>query len=462
MMGGRGNKPIRAHISTMGCPKNLVDSEAAAGVLIGAGCELTDDPAEADLLLVGACSFLQSSWRDTLEEIERLAAFKERGGDKRLVLMGCLPLHRNVDLEKTLPEVDHIVPTGAHERLAGLVDSWRDRGIHKRGLVDGTGADRFAGFENRAPLTPGHTAYVKIAEGCNRKCSFCAIPAIRGRQIVRPTPSIVREVAGLVDRGVKEVTLLSQDIVSYRDDGRDFVDLVDEIVTTGVEWVRVFYLHPAGLTLDRVTRLFAHESVVKYLEMPVQHVSDRLLTKMRRSHDRRRIEDLIGGIRAEFPEAVIRSEVIAGFPGETDVEFDELLRFVEQIEFDSLGVFPYSPEPGTEAEGLGDSLPEPIIRQRVEEVVAVQEAVSFGVQARRVGKTYDVLVDRACGPDEDVFVDGSRAASHAGRFYGQAPEIDGEVFVASSGVTVGEFVRVRITESDLFDLKGEVTADASS
>jgi ribosomal protein S12 methylthiotransferase len=438
----------------MGCPKNLVDSEASAAVLYRAGCELTDEPSDADVLLVGACSFLKSSWSETVEEVERLAAYKE-GSDKRLVLMGCLPVHRGIDLRDALPDVDHFVPTGAHERLEQLVESWQesrggeDAASPPSRFVDGAGTDRFAAFVNRPLLTPSHTAYVKIAEGCNRRCSFCAIPSIRGRQVARPISEVVREVDGMVARGVREVTLLSQDLVSYRDDGGGFADLVGEVAKTGVDWIRLFYLHPAGLSIDRVRQLFEHDAVVRYMEMPIQHVSDELLAMMRRSHDRAHLEGLISGIREEFPDAVIRSEVIVGFPGETDAHFEELLRFVSEIEFDSLGVFPYSPEPGTEAEGFADAIPDVEVRHRVEELTAAQEAVSFGVQAARVGKSLDVLVDRRCEPDEQP------VGGVAGRFYGQAPEIDGEVFVASPAAKIGEFVRVRITDCDVFDLRGE-------
>jgi ribosomal protein S12 methylthiotransferase len=463
---------LRAYISTMGCPKNLVDSEAAASVMASAGCEITADPSSADVLLVGACSFLDSSWRDTVEEINRLAAIKRAGNGGWLVLMGCLPKHRGDDLEGMLPDVDYFLPTGAHERLAGLVQSWREErdggippGSGNAGsrTVDCAGADRFAAFEDRILFTPSHTAYVKIAEGCNRRCSFCAIPAIRGRQHTRPAASIVREVEGLVERGVKEITLLSQDVVSYRDGGRRFVDLVDEIVNTGIEWIRVFYLHPSGLELEDVERLFRHESVVRYLEVPVQHASNRVLEAMRRGHDRPHVERLVAGIRSRFPEAVIRSEVIVGFPGETERDFEELLEFVEEIGFDSLGFFPYSREPGTEAAALGGIVPERIVRQRVEELNRVQEAISFGVQAGRVGETYTVLVDRKCEPFEDAFADADASTgAHAGRFYGQAPEIDGEVFVATDDVVVGEFARVRITESGVFDLKGTLLRDSSA
>ena len=458
MTGGRDKKKLRAYITTMGCSKNLVDSEAAAAVIGRAGCELTGDPSQADVLLVGACSFLASSWSDTVEEVERLAGYKSSGKDgAKLVLMGCLPVHHGMDLEKALPDVDHFVPTGAHERLAGLVESWRggaDVPPSPR-LIDGEGADRFASFEERIPLTPAHTAYVKVAEGCNRNCSFCAIPTIRGRQLSRPGDAIVREVEHMVGRGVREVTLLSQDIVSYKDGGAGFVDVVERIAKTGIDWVRLFYLHPMGLTLDHVRRLFLHEAVVKYLEMPVQHASDSMLKRMRRSHDRGHLERLIGGVRAEFPDVVIRSEVIAGFPGETDREFEELLAFVEEMEFDSLGIFPYSREPGTEAAALEGGVPDAVIRQRVEDLAAAQEAVSFGVQAARVGKSFDILVDRQCGPDEES------AGSVAGRFYGQALDIDGEVFVESREAVVGEFVRVRITDSGVFDLTGVPESGAS-
>jgi ribosomal protein S12 methylthiotransferase len=455
---GGKRKALRAYISTMGCPKNLVDSEAAAAVLFRAGCELTEEPSEADVMLVGACSFLSSSWHETVEEVERLAAFKNGSGG-RLVLMGCLPVHRHIDLEGELPEVDHFVPTGAHERLEELVRLWRAGGRGEAGsgprLIDGAGTNRFAAFVDRPLSSPPHTAYVKIAEGCNRRCSFCAIPMIRGRQAVRPIADVVREVEGMVERGVREVTLLSQDIVSYREGGRGFTDLVGEVAGTGMDWIRLFYLHPAGLSVERVRRLFEHDSVVRYLEMPIQHVSNPLLARMRRSHDRAHVERVIAGIRAEFPETVIRSEVIVGFPGETDAHFEELLRCVSDLKFDSMGVFPYSPEPGTEAAGMPGAIPEAVVRHRVEELTVAQEAVSFGVQAARVGKSLDVLVDRRCGPDERPL------GAFAGRFYGQAPEIDGEVFVETETAEVGEFLSVRITDSGLFDLEGEPAARPS-
>jgi ribosomal protein S12 methylthiotransferase len=441
---------VKVHVVTLGCPKNLVDSEATLTVLRRSGCEVTGDPARADLLLVGACSFLDASWRETVEETRRLARYKKGGRRRRLVLMGCLPRHRAEDLESSLPWVDHFLPTGAHARLPELIAAWRDEAPLARTLALGD-ADRFAAFETRDLLTPGHTAYVKVAEGCNRKCTFCAIPIIRGRQLARAADSIVREVDGLVARGVREVTLLAQDIVSYRDGSARFPDLVDRIARTGVAWVRIFYVHPAGLTVDHVARLFEHPAVCRYLEMPVQHASTRLLEAMKRGYDRRHVEGLITGIRAAFPDVVIRSEVITGYPGESEDEFEDLKNFVSDFAFDSLGVFPYSPEPGTEAAPLAAAETAAIASARADELAAVQEAASFGARARFKDSTLRVLVDReieAGGAEYD-------GCTRAGRFYGQALEIDGEVHLDGEA-RPGDFVEVRITDTDVFDLRGEV------
>ncbi len=447
---------MKAYVVTLGCPKNLVDSEATLSILRRSGCEITDEPSAADLLMVGACSFLDSSWRETVEETRRLANFKRGSKGKRLVLMGCLPRHRSEDIEAELPWVDHFLPTGAHARLPEMIDGWRRNRPVERMQARG-GADRFAEFETRDLLTPPHTAYVKVAEGCNRSCSFCAIPVIRGRQVARPADSIVREVDSLVARGVREVTLLAQDIVSYRDGGTRVAELVDRIAATGVEWIRIFYLHPAGLTVDHVARLFEHESVCRYLEMPVQHASSRLLAAMKRGYDRDHVERLVHGIRSAFPDVVIRSEVIVGFPGETDAEFEDLKAFVGDFAFDSLGVFPYSPEPGTEAAPLAPAETAAVAAERASELAAVQEAASFGARARFRDEVVRVLVDRDVDAS-DASYDG---CARAGRFYGQALEIDGEVYVEGDA-RVGDFVDVRVTETDVFDLRGRVVSPSES
>ncbi len=444
---------MKVYLVTLGCPKNLVDSEATVTLLRRAGCDVIDDPADADLLMVSACSFLDASWQETLDEVERLTAYKKRG--RKLVLMGCLPKHRSEDLETTLPAVDHFLPTGAHGELPRLVREWQAGAAVSR-RIDATGVDRFAAFEDRDLLTAAHSAYVKVAEGCNRKCTFCAIPTIRGRQETRPLDSIVREVDGLVARGVREVSLLAQDIVAYNDRGRKFVDLVEAVSATGVEWIRIYYFHPAGIDADYLGRVFSSPAVVKYLEMPVQHASDEILRRMKRSHDRAHLHELIAGLRRDVPGLVIRSEVIVGFPGEGESEFDELKGFIEEIQFDSLGIFPYSREPGTDAAVMDGQVQAARVHSRLEELNSLQEAVAFGARARFGGTTQRVLIDRVVEADEGVF-EGCR---HAGRFYGQAPEVDGEVFVQGGGghdhddLSVGDFVDVEIVDTGAFDLMG--------
>jgi len=439
---------VKVHLVTLGCPKNLVDSEATLSLLRRSGCDSSNDPAGADVLVVNACSFLDSAWQETIEETRRLARFKR--GSKRLVLMGCLPKHRSEDLEASLPWVDHFLPTGAHARLPEMVAAWQAASPVVRTVARGE-ESRFAAFEDRELLTPSHTAYVKVAEGCNRKCTFCAIPTIRGRQESRAADSIVREVENLVARGVHEVTLLAQDIVSYRDPaGTRFHQLVDRIAQTGVEWIRIFYIHPAGLEVDYVARLFEHKQVCRYLEMPVQHSSTRLLESMQRSYTREHVEKLVTDIRSAFPDVVIRSEIIVGFPGETEAEFEDVKAFVGDFAFDSLGVFPYSPEPGTKAASFDAAIAGAIVSDRVGELAAVQEAASFAARARFRNQVLPVLIDRET--DEKV---GPR---FAGRFYGQALEIDGEVYVTGDA-RVGEFVDARVTHTDVFDLYARVVPD---
>jgi ribosomal protein S12 methylthiotransferase len=441
---------MKTYIVTMGCPKNLVDSEASIALLQGAGCTMVDDPSAADLLIVSACSFLDAAWQETVDEVERLAAVKQQYGDKKLVLMGCLPKHRKDDLPATLPDVDHFLSTGAHHRLPAIVGAWR----RQDGIPDTTAdieGDRFAGFEDRVLLTPPHTAYVKIAEGCSRRCTFCAIPKIRGRMVSRPVRSIVNEIETLIDRGVKEVSLLAQDITSYNDDGKRLPDLVSAIADTGVDWIRIFYVHPGSLTLDLARRLFEHPAVCRYLEAPVQHASDQMLRGMKRPYTRKRLERLFSSLQTEFPDLRIRSEVIVGFPGETEDDFEELKDFIEQVRFASLGVFTYSPEQSTPAAALEPMVPNGVKSDRAAELGALQEAITFGLHCADEGTVRRVLVDREMDPTGDV-----TGFRYAGRYYGQALEVDGEIWLRGRDLTIGQFVDARITDSDTMDLRAEV------
>ncbi|MFQ5510542.1 MAG: 30S ribosomal protein S12 methylthiotransferase RimO [Candidatus Krumholzibacteriia bacterium] len=440
---------MKTFMVSMGCPKNLVDTEASASLLQGAGCTMTGDPGDADLLIVNACSFLDAAWQETVEEVERLARFKHAGGAKKLVLTGCLPRHRAEDLTTSLPDVDHFLPAGSQERLPSLVEAWRGSGD---GAEFAGMTNPFAGFETRCLLTPCHTAYVKIAEGCSRSCTFCAIPKIRGGMVSRDPRSIVREVENLVARGVREVALLAQDITSYDARGTRFADLVDAITATGIDWIRILYVHPGSLSPELARRLFAHPAVCRYLECPVQHASDRVLKRMRRPYTRATLERLFGRVRAEFPDVMVRSEVIVGFPGEGEEDFEQLKQFVESIGFASLGIFTYSCESGTAAAALDGHVGDAVKAERAAELSTVQDAVAFGLHGLRRGRVLRVLVDRKLEEPAPVYPD----CAYAGRYFGQAFDVDGEVFLTGDNVKVGGFVDARITDADITDLKGEV------
>lgn len=438
---------MKTHIITLGCPKNLVDSEASMSLLQGSGCTMVDDPRDADLLIVSACSFLDAAWQETVEEVERMAVLKKQYGDKKLILMGCLPKHRREDLAGLLPDVDRFLHSADHYRLPAIVGEWRQTPAP---AITGLDGDRFAGYEDRALLTPSHTAYVKIAEGCSRRCSFCAIPKIRGRMISRPVASVVREVQRLRERGVKEVSLLAQDITSYRDGDRRLPDLVSAIAETGIDWIRIFYVHPGSLTLDLARRFFEHPNVCRYLEAPVQHASDRILRAMRRPYTADRLRRLFDGLRSEFPDLRVRSEVIVGFPGETEDDFQQLLDFVQRQAFASLGVFTYSPEQSTPAAALEPAVPNGVKSERASELSSLQETVTFGLHCRDEGTVRRILVDREL---QDNDAPGFR---YAGRYYGQALEVDGEVRLKGDSLPIGQFVDARILESDSIDLRAEV------
>ncbi len=443
---------MKAHVVTLGCPKNIVDAEATISLLTGAGCAMTPDPRLADLLVVNSCSFLESAWQETVDEVRRLSRFKRRGRGKKLVLMGCLPNHRNENLRASLPWVDHFLPSGTQAQFPGLIEQWRSKAQGSALPAAASMRDPFAAYEDRDVLTPPHMAYVKIAEGCDRSCTFCAIPAIRGPFTCRRPISIFREIEHLLGRGVREITLIAQDVLSYSSDGLRFPDLVGEIARMGVDWIRILYVHPDALTLDIVDRFFQHPSVCRYLEIPIQHISTRILKRMERSRGERQLESLFSGIRSNFPDAVIRSEVIIGFPGESDADFEKLKAFVASVRFSSLGIFSFSAEQGTRAADFGGIVPDDVKEERIAELAAIQQVASFDVHSGYRGGQLRVLVDRKMRDGEGPFDD----CGYAGRFYGQAYEIDGEVYLRGNGICVGDFVTARITDNDVHDLKGEV------
>ncbi len=464
--------PRRVYLESLGCSKALVDSEAALGFLLRSGYELRDDPRDAELLLLNTCSFIESAREQSVERILELARTKAETG-ARLAVIGCLPQRYADELRQELPEIDLLAGVGRQEELSAAVDALFAQGEERgeRGTSDlATGAPRsgFAGLAERPLLTPPHLAYVKVGEGCSRGCSFCAIPGIRGTFRSRSEEEIETEVRALVAGGVREVNLISQDTAFYgRDRGAPaLLSLVRRLAETpDLRWIRIFYLHPALTELGELVELFSLPRVVPYLDMPVQHASDAMLRKMRRGHDRARLEALLSGLRRELPDLTLRSTVLVGHPGESEADFDQLLAMLESHPFDKLGVFAYSREEGTAA-GAEHPLPPEVIAERVERVQVTQMAVSEERNRLLVGRSFEGVVEALAGEGDGLpptrsldplasspFPDAVAAI----RTERDAYEVDGYLFLAEdAGLRLGQWVEVEVTGADVYDLRGRL------
>ena len=445
-----GPRPKTIHFVSLGCPKNRVDSEVMLGVARDAGYAHVDDAAEAEVIVVNTCGFIGEAKKESIDAILEMADLKERGAGRRLVVAGCLSQRHPEDLAREMPEVDHFLGSSDMLKLGDVL-----RGGAERMLV-GNPADWVIQAGNpRALSTPGGSAYVKIAEGCNRTCSFCVIPQMRGLQRSRSVRDVVEEVTRLVGEGVREINLISQDTIAY---GRDLSrgsaekaalpELVQAVADVpGVHWVRVFYLYPEAMSDALVELLAHHPRVVPYIDMPLQHAADGMLRRMRRGHGGDRLRRVVTELKGKIPDLTFRTAFIVGHPGETDAEFDELLEFVRWAEFDRVGVFRYSDEESCGSFGLADKVPARIAERRHRKLMTLQRGISQAKNARLVGRELEVLVQ---GPsDEHEYV---TMARHAG----QAPDIDGQVYLSGGEARPGEIRRVEITQASDYDLVGEL------
>jgi ribosomal protein S12 methylthiotransferase len=437
---------MKVHLVGLGCPKNQVDAELMLGALTHAGAEPVDGPGRADCLVVNTCAFIERAKAESIEAILELARWKRRDAGRRLVVTGCLPQRYGADLLAEMPEIDAIVGTGELHRIVDVV-----RGLDaRREWV--TGAPPGYVYRADAPrvrLGRVPYAYVKIAEGCDMGCTFCAIPAMRGRHRSRPVADVVAEVARLAAAGVAEAVLVSQDTLAYGKDlpgadRPDFGDLLLALSETPMTWLRHLYLHPAHVT-DRLIAKLARARAVPYLDMPVQHADDGVLRAMRRGVTRRRMAEIVAALRAAMPAAILRTTVLVGFPGESEPAFETLLDFLEEMRFDRVGVFTYSAEEGTPAAARPDPVPAEVAAARARLVQETQDRLVWPrLQALR-GTVQEVLVD---GPSEDP------AFRWEGRTAAQAPEIDGVVYLRDADLRPGQRVAVRIVEVDGYDLVG--------
>jgi ribosomal protein S12 methylthiotransferase len=446
---------------SLGCPKNLVDSEVMLGLARNAGHELTDDPAAADVLVVNTCAFIDSAKQESIDTILEMAQHKKDGGCQRLVVTGCLAERYRNDLMKEIPEIDAVLGTGEVPEIVKAIAGMSSPGIAPLNFFRSSpGNPEIARSElptyiydadtPRVFATPRHYAYVKVAEGCDYACSFCIIPTLRGAYRSRPSASIVQEARDLAARGVKELLLISQDTTFYGIDRQErggLARLLRELnAIDGLEWIRLLYLYPTTIDDATLEAMAECEKVCKYIDLPLQHASNPVLKRMKRPGTRSKYDGLLSRIRARVPGVSLRTTFIVGFPGETDADVDELCGFVKDHGFDHVGVFTYSHEEGTSAYGLADDVAMGVKRRRRNRVMGLQKGLIRGRQRERIGQRTRVLVDGPSADHELVL----RA-----RLSTQAPDIDASVYLAEcdpSAYRGGDFVEVEIIGARDYDL----------
>jgi ribosomal protein S12 methylthiotransferase len=437
---------MKVHLTTLGCPKNQVDSELMLGLLAEAGFPLAKRAEDAECLIVNTCAFIDRAREESVQTILDLARLKERGRCRALIVTGCLTQRYGAEVLQEMPEIDGILGTA---NLPAIVDLVRQAASRHDWATAAPPGYLYDADTPRLLTAKAPYAYVKIAEGCDMGCTFCAIPQFRGRHRSRPLADIVREVEGLAARGVQEAILVSQDTLAYGRDRPGHGDIGALLLALGdtrMPWIRPMYLHPAHVN-DRLVQTWARARVVPYLDMPIQHADDAILTSMRRAVTARRMRDVVAQFRAAIPGLTVRTTVLVGFPGETDAAFGRLLEFIDEVRFDRLGVFTYSAEEGTPSPGYAGQVDPELAAERAARVQEAQDAIAWERASKLVGTEMDVLVD---GASEDG------AFPWEGRTAGQAPEIDGVVYLRGRRhFRAGHFARVRVVEVDGYELIGE-------
>ncbi|MEJ2203727.1 MAG: 30S ribosomal protein S12 methylthiotransferase RimO [Gemmatimonadota bacterium] len=449
---GHGAGP-RIALVTLGCDKNTVDSERMMAALVGHGALVSSDPADADVIIVNTCGFIQTAKEQSIETILEACDLKDRGSLRAVVAVGCLVQRYRDELAAEIPEVDLFM--GLNE-LPALVPELRSRGL----LPDS--AEGVPVMERPLRVLSGetpHTSYLKISEGCDHTCSFCAIPLMRGLHRSHPLDELVREAAGLEAQGVREINIVSQDTTWYGRDlrrgpaGRDaplLVDLLRALLDrTEVPWYRLFYMYPSGITQELVGLLASESRIVPYLDLPIQHGSDRMLERMRRPERRDTIRERVTWLRSAIPDLTLRTTVIVGFPGEAEEDFQEMLDLLEELEFDRVGAFTYSVEEGTRAADMEGHLSESVKAERMEELLELQRGISFDRNLAQVGRRQVALVDQAVEDDPEF--------GAVARTAGQALDVDGVTRIRSgASVGPGQMVQVEIVDALDYDLVAEV------
>lgn len=427
-------KKNKVNVITLGCSKNIYDSEVLMAQLKANKFDVSHESndQEASTVIINTCGFIDNAKQESIDTILAYADAKEKGLVDKVIVTGCLSERYKPDLEKEIPNIDHYFGTKDLPRLLKTL-----KADYKHELVG-----------ERILTTPAHFAYFKIAEGCDRPCAFCAIPLMRGKHVSTPIEQLVSNAKSLAAKGTKELILIAQDLTYYGLDiykKRDLANLVDQLSDVeGIEWIRLHYAFPAGFPMEVLDVMKNRSNVCNYLDMPLQHCTDNMLKAMRRGITRKRSDALIDEIRNKVPDITLRTTLISGFPGETEADFEEMKEWVAQKQFDRLGIFNYSHEENTHAYKLVDDVPDEVKQFRADEVMDIQSGISLDINQQKVGKTFKVLFDRVEG---DYFV---------GRTEADSPEVDNEVLVAKENnyIRIGDFANIEITKAEIYDLYG--------
>ncbi|WP_027421994.1 30S ribosomal protein S12 methylthiotransferase RimO [Lachnobacterium bovis] len=433
---------------SLGCDKNLVDSEFMIGKLTSRGITLTDDETEADIIIVNSCCFIGDAKEESINTILEMAQQKETGNCKALIVTGCLAQRYKDEVKKEIPEVDAIIGTNSYDDIYEAVEETLNKKYY-------TSLKELVGFPKmeakRCLTTGGHYAYLKIAEGCNKRCTYCIIPYIRGNYRSIPIEELVNQAKELVAGGVKELILVAQETTLYGIDlykEKSLHRLLGELnKIDGLEWIRILYCYPEEIYDELVEAIIRNEKVCHYLDMPIQHCNDDVLKRMHRKTNKKDLEKIITSLRNKIPDITLRTTLITGFPGETKAAHEEMLEFVNKFEFDRLGAFTYSPEEGTPAASYEDQIPEDVKKDYQLDIMELQEEISFEKNEKMVGKVLDAFIEGKVA-DENVYI---------GRTYRDAPGVDGYIFVdTDKELMSGDMVKVKVTGAYEYDLIGEL------
>lgn len=433
---------------SLGCDKNLVDSEVMLGILADRGFEMTDTEDDADIIIINTCCFINDAKEESINTILEMAEYKKTGPCKALIVTGCLAQRYKQEIVDEIPEVDAVIGTSKYDEIFDAVDQAL-KGSH---FLDVDDLDRLPSVPGKRILTTGgHYAHLKIAEGCDKHCTYCIIPKIRGNYRSVPMEQLLAEAASLAEQGVKELILVAQETTLYGMDlyGKKSLHiLLQELAKIkGIRWIRILYCYPEEIYPELIETIKNEKKVCHYLDMPIQHASDAILKRMGRRTTKAQLKETVSLLRKEIPDIVLRTTLIAGFPGETQEQHEELMEFVDEMEFERLGVFAYSPEENTPAASMPDQIPEEIKEERRDAILELQQEIAFDKAADMVGRTLYAMIEGKVA-DEPAYV---------ARTYADSPDIDGYVFVNTGEMLMsGDFVKVKITGSAEYDLIGEL------